>query len=259
MPLRSAAPPPAAAPNQASPVLLQRSHNTSTGPDNSISAGGFLASDMAGLYRSVLHPQLMRSTGAANRTTLQRLVVVSSQPDAPPHPVHGRSGVDPDDPSGQLLLWYFLGLASVQPLVLWLQAAALAAVLNVLRHMPELQLQAMLSSCADCTTDADAGTAAAGDQQMQPGAEPGEGGSQGQQRPSVFLPLSYEWRAQWTLLDWLRFRLMKHSLDIVLVSNAGCLMAAAMQPEPLAAPAVGLQLIPHLRCLSYAMQRQPAD
>lgn len=120
---------------------------------------------------------------------------------------------DPDAPSGQLLLWYFLGLAAVQPVVLWLQAAALAVVLNVLRHMPEQKLQSLLGSGSRA---AESGTGGLWARQSAVGTA--DTCSQVRQGYQVFLPLSYAWRAQWTWMDWLRFRLLKHSLDIVLVS-----------------------------------------
>jgi hypothetical protein len=120
-------------------------------------------------------------------------------------------------------LWYFLGLAAVQPLVLWLQAAALAVVLNVLRHLPEQQLEWLLGKCSEEPAVADASLAAGRGSSGQLAGGTGERSSSGgwqrdREGYQVFLPLSYDWRARWTWLDWLRFRLLKHSLDIVLVS-----------------------------------------
>lgn len=216
--LHNGASPPAAKLN--STVLLQVGFNSSAG-DSSNSAGADVIDDPAALYRSILHPQVLRSAAATNHSAVQHIAAVSGQ--HKPHPARVERGGDddPSSPTGQLLLWYFLGLASVQPLVLWLQAAALAVVLNVLRHMPEQQLQFLLSRAAAATAGSEEGPAVdqegMGSQQVQLGS--GQSSGLGQQRPQAFLPLSYEWRAQWTLLDWLRFRLMKHSLDIVLVSD----------------------------------------
>lgn len=208
--------------DMASSMLLQLQHNNSLG-SIALGAGTDVMDGSAALYRSVLHPQFLHRAATTNYSTLQHVVVPSAQHKPNPVPV-GTGGDDSNSPTGQLLLWYFLGLASVQPLVLWLQAAALAVVLNVLRHMPERQLQYLLSKYTAGSGPAGneaAGSAfgqqGTGSQQMQEGM--GQGGVRGRQQPTAFLPLSYEWRGQWTLLDWLRFRLMKHSLDIVLVSN----------------------------------------
>jgi hypothetical protein len=198
-------------------VLLQIQSNSSLS-DSSNSPEDTAMDEPAALYRSVLHPQFLGRAAINSHSTVQHVALVSGQHTL--HPAHvGDGGDDPNSPTGQLLLWYFLGLASVQPLVLWLQAAALAVVLNILRHMPERQLQFLLSKY---TAGNEAAVPAVGQrgmrsQQMQQGT--GQGSVRDRQRPTAFMPLSYEWRAQWTLLDWLRFRLMKHSLDIVLVSN----------------------------------------
>jgi hypothetical protein len=220
--LLSTAPPSPAQLDRDSTVLLHLQYTSSVSRSN-ISTGSAALDDPATLYRSVLHPQLLHRAAITNHSAVQTAAVVSGQ--HKPNPVHvGTGGDDPNSPTGQLLLWYFLGLASVQPLVLWLQAAALAVVLNVLRHMPERQLQFLLSkyTAGNGPAGIEAAVPAVGQQGMdsqhvQDGHQ--QGGVQDRQRPTAFMPLSYEWRGQWTLLDWLRFRLMKHSLDIVLVSN----------------------------------------
>jgi hypothetical protein len=152
---------------------------------------------MSALYHAMLYPQMYHAAAAAVNNSNHMPVVLSSQ--------LGHLSEESDTPTGQLLLWYFLGFAAVQPVVLWLQAAALAVVLNVLRHMPEQQLQSLLGN----------GSAGPGARRSAVGAA--EACAHGRQGYQVFLPLSYAWMAQWTWMDWLRFRLLKHSLDIVLV------------------------------------------
>lgn len=162
---------------------------------SSIRAGA--PDNVSALYHAMLYPQVYQAAAAAVNNRNHMTVVLSSQ--------SGHLLQEPSTPTGQLLLWYFVGLAAVQPVVLWLQAAALAVVLNVLRHMPEQQLRSLLGN----------GQGGSGRRQSAVGAA--ETCAQGRQGCHVFLPLSYAWRAQWTWMDWLRFRLLKHSLDIVLV------------------------------------------
>lgn len=187
------------------------------GNDSSPSASG----DLFQLYHSMLHPPWLTSPADSNTSTT-RISFDSRSTDG----VMGNSVRGEDVPTAQLLLWYFLGLAAVQPLVLWLQAAALAAVLNVLRHMPQQQLAYLLDSYFDSTgsdisapvssiTSADGSTLQAAP--ANTGFNASMAISEGETSHQVFLPLSYAWRGQWTWLDWLRYRLLKHSLDILLV------------------------------------------
>lgn len=197
------------------------------------STSSLAATDLSELYHGLLHPPGMRAAAALNASRTPTIAVVYSQPSQQStQPGSSSSQLDDADaPTGQLLLWYFLGLAAVQPLVLWLQAAALAVVLNVLRHLPEQQLQLLLGKSSAEPAGADASATGRGSSGQLAGGTGGRSSSSGWQRDSssrwqrdrvgydVFLPLSYDWRARWTWLDWLRFRLLKHSLDILLVSR----------------------------------------
>lgn len=182
------------------------------------------ATDLSELYHGLLHPPGVRAAAALNASRTPTVAVIYSQPSQPTQPGSSSPQLDgADTPTGQLLLWYFLGLAAVQPLVLWLQAAALVVVLNVLRHLPEQQLQWLLGKCSGEPAGADASASGRGSSGQLAGCKGGQSSSSRWQRDreeyyDVFLPLSYDWRARWTWLDWLRFRLLKHSLDIVLVS-----------------------------------------
>lgn len=196
------------------------------------STGSYSTPDNFELYRSILYPPgTLPASAAVNVSAVNLTVTVLGSQHQQPS-MHHTLRDDTTAPSGQLLLWYFLGLAAVQPLVLWLQAAALAVVLNVLRHMPEQQLQCLLAH----HSPASAGEGAA----LAPGTmEPGGSLVVGWQREGyqVFRPLSYAWRAQWSWLDWVRFRLLKHSLDAVLVSRcmAAPLLFGIVQPPRLRA------------------------
>lgn len=192
-------------------------------PNGNGNASGLSASDdLFQLYHTMLHPPWLTSPADSNTSTA-RLSFDSRSAGG----FKGDDVRDEDAPTAQLLLWYFLGLAAVQPLVLWLQAAALAAVLNVLRHMPQQQLAYLLdsyydSSSSDSSAPVSCIPSAAGDMLQAAPASTGLASmaiSEGETSHQVFLPLSYAWRGQWTWLDWLRFRLLKHSLDILLVRS----------------------------------------
>lgn len=220
---RSVAPPPAP-PSAAWSGPLEHMHsavsNSHNGSDNSEWMDSFA------LYRSILHPPGWLGS-SANSSNTPRVQFVSSSA------THAAGAVgctsNSGDPPAQLLLWSFLGLAAVQPLVVWLQAAALAVVLNVLRHMPQQQLQYLLSSyfSADAAPAGVDSSLAGRGQQSSVRVEGRQcSDNEAAQQYQLFLPLSYAWRGQWSWLDWARFRLLKHSLDILLVSVVAlmCLM-----------------------------------
>ena len=56
-------------------------------------------------------------------------------------------------------------------------------------------------------------------------AQPGQQQQQQQQQLSLFSPMAYSCRSSWTWLDWLRFTVLKHSLDVVLVRCGGCALS----------------------------------
>jgi hypothetical protein len=185
-----------------------------------------LSDDLVAMYRTILYPTSLTTAAVMNDSSMAPVQFIGHQLE---QPVESHAAVGgASSPSAQLLLWYFLGLAAVQPVVLWLQAAALAVVLNVLRHMPELQLHFLLSGCVTgegASAVASASEAgAAGDARLTVsttglrlgGAGQGWQGPMQQQQPS--LALSLAGRERWTWLEWLQFRFLKHSLDIVLVS-----------------------------------------
>jgi hypothetical protein len=205
------------------PVAAYRSQHTV----NETSIPG-LSDDLAAMYRTILYPTSLSAAAVMNgssRVPVQLIGHHLQQADVAPASVG-----DASSPSPQLLLWYFLGLAAVQPVVLWLQAAALAVVLNVLRHMPEVQLQFLMSCCgmgggtsaaAPGSGTSAASTADARLTYSSTGLGLGEAVQEWQdhrqpQQPSQLL--SSAGRGRWTWLDWLQFRFLKHSLDIVLVS-----------------------------------------
>lgn len=231
-------PPAAAAPAPVQATVHLQDTDAWVGQRAVSAAGASLASNSSGdiagpdamfrLHHGMLHPPGLAAPGS-NATRVS--VVDSSAGGQSSEPTRGRTVGGPEDPTAQLLLWYFLGLAAVQPVVLWLQAAALAVVLNVLRHLPDQQLHYLLLSFT--STSGESSGSASGELPSTVNGGGGGGSLQdaaanssehmhggrtdNTQEYHVFLPLSYAWRAQWSWLDWARFRLLKHSLDILLV------------------------------------------
>lgn len=214
------------------------------------------------------HPLLTSTSSNSSRLLLSNLQAGAAK------------DVDPAALPPMLIVWYWMGLQSVQPGVLWLLAAAVAVVLNVLQHLPEQQWQQhqqLAESAADSlafqapASEAQlpwgllqgpaltAGTAVAGQQSLLTAALQNAGSSSGsssaraataqrqvashqQQCPQddqpqesqgeqlqLFQPMLYGCQGCWTWLDWCRFILLKHALDIVLVciKRVNCLSYTA--------------------------------
>eukprot|EP00775_Hariotina_reticulata_P007362 gene7362-7573_t len=243
-------------------------------------------------YRSVLYP-----TGYSILGALQ----VSEQSPQAPEPSANSSPVFSDacpgaakdgDPASLpplLVVWYWLGLQSVQPGVLWLLAAAVAVVLNVLQHLPEQdwhqpQEPTAATASAHQTAQAPAhqaqlqresegpavaaGIGVAGQQSLLTAALQSAGSSSGsstarsttaqghaapqqhmldherqqplEERLQLFQPMHYGCRGHWTWLDWCRFIVLKHALDIVLVCVA---LTCTMQKDLLHAGYLAIALV----------------
>lgn len=216
--------------------------------------------DVLQFYLSVLHPPTQLAAGLSYFSPASNTSTVSSTRSYDHHSGYPRPLQDDTDDGNKprLLLWSWLGLVAVQPLVLWILGAAAAIALSAMIHG-----QTHSSANTESTHDATPGPALSlhypidvrssdvartSGISMQPEqtstfidcTQDSTSEQQQQQQPALFMPVAYSSMSQWSLLDWSRYHLLKHSLDLVLVCVAAL---CTMQKDLLHAVYLAITLV----------------